>query len=207
MIISEKRWDKLQRTAALRQQMTVVLENVHDPHNIGAVLRSCDAVGIQEVYVLYTDDHLKEARLHDLNTTSTGVKKWLHINFFRDVEKCFEQIKQKYDVVYATHMDRESQSAYDLDLTQKIAFVFGNEHVGVSQESLSYCDGNLLIPQMGMVQSLNISVACAVTIFEAMRQRIEKGMYQEDVEASGDYNRKVLDHFVKTHQASYLKDK
>lgn len=70
-----------------------------------------------------------------------------------------------------------SESLYDLDLTQKVAFVFGNERDGVTEDCLKYCDGNFIIPQVGMVQSLNISVACAITLYEAFRQRKNAGFY------------------------------
>ena len=80
---TQNRRSKFERVAARRQEMTVVLENVHDPHNIGAVLRSCDAVGIDEIFVLYTEDHLDFERLEKIGTSATGVKKWMKINCFR----------------------------------------------------------------------------------------------------------------------------
>jgi len=204
-MISERRKEKLSKVAAARQRMTVIIENVHDPHNIGAVIRSCDAVGIQEVYILYTEDHLTQAKLIELNSTSTGVKKWMHIHFFRDVQSCFHAVRKKYDLIFATHLDTESKDLHDLDLTQNIAFLFGNEKDGVSEEALALTDGNFIIPQYGMVQSLNISVACAVTLYEALRQRKEAGMYIENIEGSQNFNKKVFEHFLDTHKAEYFK--
>jgi len=204
-MISERRKEKLEKVAAGRQQMTVIFENVHDPHNIGAVIRSCDAVGIQEVYVLYTEAQLTEAKMIELNSTSTGVKKWMHIHFYRDIEACFKAVREKDDLILATHMDAESKDLHELDLTQKIAFLFGNEKDGVSASALAKADGNFLIPQYGMVQSLNISVACAVTLYEALRQRKEQGKYASNLEEAGPYNKKVFDHFMETHRAEYLK--
>ena len=86
-------------------------------------------------------------------------------------------VRKKCDKIYATHLGVESCSLYELDLTQRVALVFGNEHAGVTEDCLSYCDGNFIIPQMGMVQSLNISVACAITLYEGMRQRLHAGLY------------------------------
>jgi len=77
-------------------------------------------------------------------------------------------------------MAEDSKSLYDLDLTTSVALLFGNEHAGVTDETLKLCDGNFLIPQVGMVQSLNISVACAVSIYEAKRQRLAKGFYKNN---------------------------
>ena len=92
-----------------------------------------------------------------------------------------------------------------MDLTGNVAFLFGNEHEGISEESLKYANGNFLIPQYGMVQSLNISVACALTIFEAGRQRMVKGMYNEDISQSNENNSNILEHFKYKHKESYRK--
>ncbi|MDA8692847.1 RNA methyltransferase [Saprospiraceae bacterium] len=185
--------------------MTVILENVHDPHNIGAVMRSCDAIGIQEVYVLTTDPRIQRANAVTFKPTSTGVRKWLYLHHYNDVDKCFADVKSKYDNVLATHINSESESLYDMDLTGNIAFLFGNEHEGISEEALKYANANFLIPQYGMVQSLNISVACALTIFEAGRQRLAKGMYSDDISQSQGYNGEILKHFRKKHEESYRK--
>lgn len=204
-MITDRRLAKFQKVAACRQKMTVILENVHDPHNIGAVMRSCDAIGIQEVYVLTTDPRIQRANAVTFKPTSTGVRKWLNLHHYEDIEACFSDVKSKYDKVLATHITSDSESLYDLDLTGNIAFLFGNEHEGISEESLTHADGNFLIPQYGMVQSLNISVACALTIFEAGRQRIMKGMYNDDIDKADDRNKKILTHFQKKHEESYRK--
>jgi len=204
-MISDRRKEKFKKVAAARQRMTVILENVHDPHNIGAVLRSCDAVGIQEIYILYTEDRLQQARLEQMSTTSTGVKKWMQIHFYRDVQECFTAIKKTYDLVLATHLDKEAKDLHALDLKGNIAFLFGNEHEGLSEEALSYADGNFIIPQFGMVQSLNISVACAITLYEALRQRKEAGMYLQNIEEANEENQALYKHFVDKHNLSYKK--
>ncbi|MBL7719144.1 MAG: RNA methyltransferase [Flavipsychrobacter sp.] len=154
--------------------LTILMENVHDPHNISAVMRTCDSIGVQEIYVLNT-----QIGLHETfgKKSSSGVAKWLTVHQFQDIKECMTAIKKKYKKVYATHLGVKSHSLYELDLTQSVALVFGNEKDGVSDESLSYCDGNFIIPQVGMVQSLNISVACAVTLYEAFRQRTAAGLY------------------------------
>lgn len=204
-MITDRRLAKLERVAAYRQNMTVILENVHDHHNIGAVMRSCDAIGIQEVYVLTTDPRIQKANSEMLKPTSTGVRKWLNVHYFEDTALCFEHVKNNYDTVLATHIDSESNSLYDIDLTGKIAFLFGNEHEGITSEALAYADGNFLIPQYGMVQSLNISVACAITIFEAGRQRSVAGQYNDDPSIMPQKNADTLKHFIYKHKESYKK--
>jgi tRNA (guanosine-2'-O-)-methyltransferase len=94
-------------------------------------------------------------------------------------------LRKKYDKLYSTHLSRDSKDLYDLNLTEKVALVFGNEHSGVSDELQSLVDGNFIIPQVGIIQSLNISVACAVSIYEAMRQKRNAGHYN-DMQLKGE---------------------
>jgi len=179
--LTEERLHKF-RVAATRRQnnLSVILENVHDPHNLGAVLRSCDSVGIHEIFVLYTDPQLQGVDHIKLNKrTSSGARRWVDVHLYEDTEACFAHIRKNYDKIYSTHLDEQPTSLYELDLTQSVALMFGNEKDGLSEEVLAYSDGNFIIPQMGMVQSLNISVACAVSIYEALRQREVAGMYTE----------------------------
>ena len=199
-VITDRRLAKFARVAAARQQMSVIIENVHDPHNIGAVMRTCDSVGIQELYILYTEGHLDEDRLDHVQGSATGVRKWLNVYMFRDVDACFAAVRKKYDTVLATHLDHEAKSLYELQLTGKVALLFGNEHAGLSDAALSHSDGNFIIPQMGLVQSLNISVACAVTIYEALRQRNLKGMYDENVPMTAEQQQALYDSFVDRQQ-------
>ena len=156
--------------------LTVVLENVSDPHNISAVMRTCDAVGIQEIYILNSiiPLHKKWGA-----KSSSSASKWLTIHQFTDVQTCFEALRKKYDKIYTTHLSSDAVDLYDMNLTEKVALVFGNEHAGVTEEFRNLADGNFIIPQMGIIQSLNISVACAVSIYEAMRQKMNAGHYDQ----------------------------
>ena len=199
--MTPERQEKFEKVVAQRQfNLTVILENVHDPHNIGAVLRTCDSVGIREIYVLYTDEALTEENLVVGKRSSSGARKWVDVHYFEDVNTCFEVVKMKYKQVFCTHLSHDSKSLYDLDLSQSVALLFGNEHDGVSETALSFCDGNFIIPQMGMVQSLNISVACAVTLYEAARQRIEKGYFETNPSASEIQKQELLEEYIKRHE-------
>jgi tRNA (guanosine-2'-O-)-methyltransferase len=173
--MTPERTRKLETVLSRRQNdLTVVLENVFDPHNISAVMRSCDAVGVQELYVLNTKipRHKKWGA-----RSSSSAAKWLTIHQFGNADECIAQLRQRYDRILTTHLDGDATSLYALDLTQKLALVFGNEHAGVSEEIRSLADGNFIIPQQGMIQSLNISVACAVSLYEAYRQKENAGHY------------------------------
>ncbi len=200
--ISRKaRKEKFEKVVAQRQlDLTVVLENVHDPHNIGAVLRSCDSVGIHEIFILYTNSELTEKNLTAGKSSSSGARKWVDVHYFTDVKKCFKEIKKRYKTVLCTHLSQDAIGLYDLDLTQSVALFFGNEHDGVSEEALKHCDGNFMIPQMGMVKSLNISVACAVSLYEAARQRMKKGNYKSNISENETQRMELLADYIKRHE-------
>ena len=206
MFMTSEREDRLRSVANRRQtNLTVILENVHDPHNIGAVMRSCDAVGLAEIYLVNTEDRVHEKYLSVGKTASAGTRKWIDIQYFRDLDACFSAVRQKYQYIYATHMSAESKSLYELDLTDSVALLFGNEHEGVSQAALQKVDGNFLIPQVGMVQSLNISVACAVSLYEAFRQRNEKDFYGENNPATTKQSEAIFQSYVKKHDERLLR--
>ena len=154
--------------------LTVVLENVHDPHNVSAVLRSCDAVGVLEVCLVYYGSHAFPALGE---RSSASARKWVDARKFTSPAECFAALRGKGKRILTTALGAEAKSVYDVDLTAPVALVFGNEHAGVSPEAITLADGNILIAQVGMIQSLNISVACAVALYEAYRQRAAAGMY------------------------------
>jgi tRNA (guanosine-2'-O-)-methyltransferase len=194
--MTERREQKFREVVARRQpNLTIILENVHDPHNIGAVLRTADSVGVKEIFVLNTEPHLQKEWLYLGNQTSSGSRKWVKVNFYTEIEPCFAHIKRDYDTIWATHLAEDSKDLYELDLTTSVALLFGNEHAGISKESLAHTDGNFLIPQVGMVESLNISVACAVTLYEALRQRTAKGFYTENLQMDEMAQAELFEHY------------
>jgi tRNA (guanosine-2'-O-)-methyltransferase len=200
--------NKFEKVIAQRQfNLSVILENVHDPHNIGAVMRSCDAVGIQEIFVLYTDSGLTEENIIAGKNSSSSARKWVDLHYFTDPKQCFEIVKKKYKKVFCTSFSHDAKGLYEMDLTESIALLFGNEHAGVSEEALKYCDGNFIIPQMGMVESLNISVACAVSLYEAARQRMEKNLYNINPSGSKSQRKQLLAEFIKRHELALEKRK
>lgn len=183
--MTPERLHKLTEVLKKRQiDITIVLENVFDPHNISAVMRTCDAVGIQEIHILNTriPRHKKWGA-----RSSSSAAKWLTIHQHEEVDACFSKLRKDYGRILTTHLASDAVPLHALDLTQSVALVFGNEHSGVSDEIRSLADGNFMIPQVGIIQSLNISVACAVTLYEAFRQK----------ELAGHYQRLDLDHPTK----------
>ena len=158
--------------------LTVVLENVFDPHNISAVMRTCDAVGIQDIYIL--NNKIPPHKKWGAKSSSSAAK-WLTIHQFTDPVSCFNALRKNFSKIYTTHLSTDAVGLYDLNLTEPVALVFGNEHSGVSEDIIAMADGNFIIPQVGIIKSLNISVACAVTLYEAFRQKQNAGHYAEPI--------------------------
>ena len=164
-------------TAVLNKRqpdLTVLLENVFDPHNISAVMRTCDAVGIQDIYILNSKipPHKKWGA-----KSSSSAAKWLTIHQFTNADDCFAALRKHYKKIYTTHLSSDAVGLHELNLTEPVCLVFGNEKTGVSEEIIAMADGNFIIPQVGIIKSLNISVACAVCLYEAYRQKRAAGHY------------------------------
>lgn len=172
---TDRRQGRVAGVLARRQpDLTVVLENVHDPHNVSAVLRSCDAVGVLRVHTVYTGEERPEGFAR---TSSASAAKWVDAVHHESVADCYAALRATGFAIVATAVQAGSTDLYDLDLTRPTALVFGNEQRGASQDAVAGADALCVIPMMGMVQSLNISVACAVTLYEALRQRRGAGAY------------------------------
>jgi len=174
MTKSNRRLARIRAVLERRQpDLTVVMENIHDPHNVSAMLRSCDAAGVLQVELLYTVEKFPKIG----RKSSSSANKWLARRKHTSVEECYATLRREGYRIYATHLAADAVQLYDIDLTRPSALVFGNEHRGVSDEAARLADANVQIPMMGIIQSLNVSVACAVALFEALRQRQMCGMY------------------------------
>ncbi len=172
---TEKRLAKITKAARARQKsLFVILENIHDPHNVSAIYRSCDAVGVLSVGLVYTNEKFPKIS----KVTSSSANKWIETLRFNSVEECVAYLKENEFKIFVSILDANAKSIYDVDFTIPSAIVMGNEHRGVSNEFIKYADEKIYIPMRGMIQSLNVSVATAVTLYEAHRQRTFKGMYE-----------------------------
>lgn len=194
--------------------MAVVLENIFDPLNISAVLRSCDAVGVREVFVIYTQKYLDKRGLVLGKRTSGGTFKWIDVYYFEDLAECFRRVRERYQRILAALPPGDGvPSLYDCDFTAPTALLFGNEDEGISADALSLVDGSFTIPQSGFAESLNISVACAISLFEAKRQRAVKGFYGEHPQLSPEQQEQLFERWSsmlksdKNHQKPIVVDK
>ena len=173
---TEKRLNKIVNVATQRQfSLRVVLENIHDPHNVSAIFRTCDAVGVSQVDLLYTMEKFPKIS----KVSSASSKKWVEQRKFESTEECSMTLKQEGFKIFGTVLADEAENIYNLDLTEKVAILMGNENRGLSEEMIKNCDKLIYIPMRGMIQSLNVSVATAVILYEAQRQRTLKGMYEK----------------------------
>jgi len=196
--ITVRRENRIIEVASKRQSdVVLVLENVHDPHNIGAVLRTCDSVGVAEVFVVYTDSNLDQETLELglQSRTSSGAYKWVKTSLFHSVSECVSELKKRNLTLLGTHLHQKAETIYKSNFVDPIAIVLGNERDGLSQDMLDSLDGNIFIPQVGMVRSLNISVACAVILYELYRQRELKGKYD-----SNELNAELEQRYLETHR-------
>jgi tRNA (guanosine-2'-O-)-methyltransferase len=184
--ISPRRLQRMAAVLARRQQgLSVVLEDVHDPHNVSAVLRSCDATGVADVHLIYSQDEPPQLS----RGVAAGTLRWLSVTFHDDLSDCYDALRAGGKRIYATTLAGPTLDLYDANLTEPCALVFGNESRGLSEQAIELADARVRIPMMGMAESLNISVACAVTLFEAMRQRKLAGMFDTPSTDIGEMRR------------------
>lgn len=171
-----RRQERIRGVLERRQpDLTLILENVHDPHNVSAILRSCDAVGVLRVHAVYSIESPPPGMF--ARQTSASAAKWIDVVRHDSMTTCVTELRDAGFHVLATALGQESRPLHDWDLTRSVALVVGNEMRGVSDEAMALADGLVEIPMVGMVQSLNVSVASAVCLYEAFRQRLAVGAY------------------------------
>lgn len=173
-MVTARRRQKIERVVAARQRdLVVVLEDIHDPHNAEAVLRSCDVFGVQEAYFIFEQEAYYNPKRVG-KTSSSSANKWLTLHTLFSTRQCLSQLQDDgYQILTTVVPNDETESIFDgLFVNEKLALVFGNEHRGVSDVAMAMADRQVSIPVRGMVESLNISVAAAIFLFEVTRQRL-----------------------------------
>lgn len=153
--------------------IVIALDFVHDQHNLSAVLRTADATGLGRV--IWAPDFKKPDKVNP--EVSKGSERWVDLQVVDDLQPSLQDLRKQGYRIAATHMGRAAVDFRTIDWTTPWVVVFGNEHRGCSESTVEMADANIFLPMMGFVQSLNISVAAAVTMYEIQRQRQNKGMY------------------------------
>jgi len=155
--------------------LQVMLESVHNSQNLSAIIRTSDAVGVLNIY--YSTPH--DVTLHIHKTITQGAHRWTHryrVNESDKVNFLQQKKKEGYQIV-VTHLEKKAVSYRELDYTKPILIIVGNEKEGVSSEVMAQATDVIVIPMQGMVQSLNVSVATALILYEAERQLESAGMF------------------------------
>lgn len=166
-LLTDERRDRIDAVVRARNYgLTVVLENLHDDGNLSAILRTCDAMGIQRINVALEDGQSFKSE----RNISLGAHKWLDIRVWPGTAPCLEDLRKHGYRIVATHLEA-SVPLEAIDFSQKVAIVFGNEKLGVSDEVVRLCDQRVHLPMTGFVQSLNVSVAAGIALYHAIAAR------------------------------------
>ena len=191
MPLLPRRFERLKSVLNRRiSNLTVLIENVEKPHNLSAIIRSCDAVGILEVYAVFN----KEKYL-TFNSTAQGSQKWVQINQFKESTDAIKVLKNKGFKLYGTNLNPKSIDYRKCNFEGPTAFVLGAEKWGISQKAADLMDEHIHIPMRGMVESLNVSVAASALLFEATRQRQLANLMPESGEGMSKaiYRKKIFE--------------
>lgn len=168
-----RRYERLKQVLNQRQpDLTVLMENVHKPHNLSAIIRTSDAVGVLEVHAVN-----RHSDTPTYSQVAQGSEKWVKLHFHVNILTAIKYLQQRQYRVYAAHLSDLAIDYRQVDYTQPTAILLGTEKWGVTAEAANLVDGHIIIPMQGMVQSLNVSVANAVVLFEVQRQRLQAGLY------------------------------
>ncbi|HOY61452.1 MAG TPA: RNA methyltransferase [Candidatus Woesebacteria bacterium] len=189
----ELREEKIKKLVDDRQEGIIVLEDVWDPHNIQAVVRTADGLGFGKIYLIFEKEKEFDPKVVG-KASSSSANKWVEYRIFKSSKECFEELKRNGYEVVVSAVDKSAKSIKKTDLTsKKIALVLGNEHRGVSETAIKMADKVVYIPMKGMVESFNISVAGALMMYETVRQRESiKNDYGLEVEEKEGLIKKLL---------------
>ena len=172
--VTERRKQRIWSVINRRQKdLTLIMDNIHDPHNVSAVMRSCDAFGVKRVLLYYTTESFP---LLGRKSSASAIK-WVEIQQHSEAGAMLRPLREQGYQVLATGFGGDALPLPEWDMTLPTAVVFSNEHEGISSELRQWVDKEMYIPMQGMVESLNVSVAAAVILYEGWRQREKQGMY------------------------------
>jgi tRNA (guanosine-2'-O-)-methyltransferase len=172
--MTPERYQKLKDTLALRQpDLTVLLEGVTKPHNLAAIMRTCDAVGVLEVNAVAERGALKRRP-----KAAAGSRRWIKSCLHESVTRAFSALRESGHQMVVAHPTPDSIPYTEYDFTRPTAIIFGTELHGLSDYSIEHADAAIHVPMLGMCESLNVSVSAALILYEAKRQRREAGVYQ-----------------------------
>ncbi len=172
--MNSQRFARIQHMLAKRQHdLTVCMEQVHKPHNISAIIRTADAVGIHHIHAVWPKQQMRTAV-----SSAAGSSNWVKVNTHPTIEAAISTLKQQGMQILATHLSADAIDFREIDYTRPTCILMGQEKTGITSQALALACQDIIVPMVGMVQSLNVSVASALILYEAQRQRQNAGMYQ-----------------------------
>lgn len=184
VFMTKKRYQRIINVLSHRQKdLTILAEDVYKPHNLSAILRTCDSVGIGKAYAVNPTGGVPT-----FSASSSSADKWVELEVHKTIEDAIETIKSQGMKVYAAHFSEDAVDYRKVDYSQPSCILLGNERSGVTNKAAQLADKRIIIPMLGMVPSLNVSVAAAIILFEAQRQRFEAGMYKQAQLAEREMN-------------------
>lgn len=173
--MSPERLARINQLLDARQpDLTLCLESVHKNHNLSAVIRTADAVGVHEIHAVWYD---KRGRLS--RGTAVGSQKWVKVNHYTELATAIDGLKAQKMQVLVTNLSAQAVDFRTIDYTKPTAIIMGQERYGVTAEALALADQEIVIPMVGMAESLNVSVAASIVLYEAQRQRLNAGLYEQ----------------------------
>ncbi len=174
--MNSERYNRIQQVLKSRQaDLTFCLEEVHKPNNVSAVIRTADATGIHKIHAVWPNE------MRTLSHTSAGARNWVEVETHDSISEAVAELKSQGMQILVTNLSESAVDFREIDYTKPTAIILGSEKIGASEEAKQLADQDIIIPMIGMVQSLNVSVASAVIMYEAQRQRQEAGMYSNQV--------------------------
>lgn len=174
--MNTQRLARIQEMLARRQpDLTLCLEQVHKPHNISAIIRTADAIGIHDIHAVWPEERMRTAV-----SSSAGSNNWVNVHTHDSIDQAVAEFTSQSMQVLATNLSDKAVDFREIDYTKPTCIIVGQEKTGISDQALALADHHIVIPMLGMVQSLNVSVAAALILYEAQRQRQVAGLYQRD---------------------------
>ena len=172
--MTPERFEKIKNVLKKRQpDVTVILDNVHKPHNLAAILRSCDATGIGTIHA-----RSKNNQIGVNLKAASGSNHWVKVDVHNDLTRLYQSLEKKGHNIFVANNSKKAVDFREVDYTGSCAIVLGAELDGLSDNSVDYASQEVKIPINGMVDSLNVSVANAVILYEMQRQRLKAGLYE-----------------------------
>ena len=188
--MTPERFQKIKKILDKRQpDLTIIMDNVHKPHNLAAIIRSCDAIGIGHIHYISKNHNKVGLNLK----AASGSNHWVKLHNHENKKKLFTKLRNQGHTIFAANNSVNAIDFRKANYTNASTIILGAELDGVSNEAINLADQEIRIPMEGMVESLNVSVANAVILFEIQRQRQKANLYKKRRIDDDEYKRLLFE--------------